>query len=141
MKIDRLKIVLDTNIILAAISTGSPYKKVLNDFFRDQYDLYVDYEILLEYEEMLQKNFSSTISNSFINLLLDQQNLYQIKSWFQLNLISTDPDDNKFVDCAFACNAHFIVSNDKHFNILQLINFPKIPVLKIDEFMSLLENL
>jgi uncharacterized protein len=57
-----------------------------------------------------------------------------------MNLISADPDDNKFVDCAFAANAHYIVTNDKHFNILKLIPFPKIALLKIQEFGNLLRN-
>ena len=53
-----------------------------------------------------------------------------------LELIPNDPDDNKFVDCAFSGNALFIVSDDKHFNILKEIGFPKISVMKVDDFMN-----
>jgi predicted nucleic acid-binding protein len=51
-------------------------------------------------------------------------------------LIKTDPDDNKFVDCAISANAKFIVTNDKHFNILQKIEFPKVSVLNILTFKN-----
>ena len=51
-----------------------------------------------------------------------------------------DEDDNKFVDCAFAANADFIVTNDAHFNVLNTIDFPSIPILSIDKFKSLLEE-
>jgi predicted nucleic acid-binding protein len=51
-----------------------------------------------------------------------------------------DIDDNKFVNCAFAGNVHFLVSNDKHFNILKTTPFPKIPLLSITEFFKLLSE-
>jgi len=46
--------------------------------------------------------------------------------------------DDKFVDCAFAANATFIVSDDKHFEALKEIQFPKIFVLKLKEFLGIL---
>ena len=51
-----------------------------------------------------------------------------------------DMDDNKFVNCAFAGNVHFLVSNDKYFNILKTTPFPKIPLLSITEFFELLSE-
>jgi predicted nucleic acid-binding protein len=48
--------------------------------------------------------------------------------------IEKDKDDNKFVDCAIAGNADYIISNDKHFNILSQIEFPSIEVLKYEDF-------
>lgn len=56
-----------------------------------------------------------------------------------LELIQADPDDNKFVDCAFAANATYIVSNDRHFDVLSKIDFPKIQVLKLIEFLQTLK--
>lgn len=53
-------------------------------------------------------------------------------------MIEIDEDDNKFVDCAFTAGASCIVSNDAHFKILNEIDFPKIFVLKIQEFVDLL---
>jgi predicted nucleic acid-binding protein len=50
------------------------------------------------------------------------------------------PDDNKFVDCAFAAQATYIVSDDSHFDELREIDFPKLLVLKLKEFMALLEK-
>ena len=52
--------------------------------------------------------------------------------------IQADPDDNKFVDCAFEANATYIVSNDKHFNALKEIDYPKIQVIKLIEFLQTL---
>ena len=53
---------------------------------------------------------------------------------YRWNLISKDPDDNKFVDCAIFGNADFIVSDDKHFKELENVDFPKVLVVRLDEF-------
>ena len=50
--------------------------------------------------------------------------------------VTADPDDNKFVDCAIASNAKYIVSQDHHFDILKKIPFPKIDVVTIEEFLK-----
>jgi predicted nucleic acid-binding protein len=59
---------------------------------------------------------------------------------FKFGLITADHDDDKFVDCAFAANATYIVSDDKHFDILKEISFPKLLVLKLKEFLGLLQQ-
>lgn len=55
---------------------------------------------------------------------------------FYFNLIKVDPDDNKFVDCAIAGNAKFIVTEDRHYDILQQIDFPKVNIIRLDEMMQ-----
>jgi predicted nucleic acid-binding protein len=56
-------------------------------------------------------------------------------------LIKTDIDDNKFVDCAIAANAHFIVTEDKHFTILEAIPFPKVNIISAEDFKNYLTDL
>ena len=56
------------------------------------------------------------------------------------HLIEEDHDDDKFVDCAFAANATFIVSDDKHYDVLQDIDFPKLLLLKLKYFLDLLQS-
>ena len=36
-----------------------------------------------------------------------------------------DPDDNKYCDCAIAGNAKYLVTEDKHFQILKSISIKK----------------
>ena len=61
-----------------------------------------------------------------------------IEPFYRFNLITQDPDDNKFVDCAIAGNATYIVSNDSHFDVLKQTDFPKLVVKRIQEFSTLL---
>jgi len=49
-------------------------------------------------------------------------------------LIESDHDDDKFVDCAFAANATYIVSDDKHFDVLKEISFTQLLVLKLKRY-------
>ena len=63
-----------------------------------------------------------------IQVILNSENVVFAHPTFRFNLIAVDPDDNKFVDCAIVTNAEYIVSQDKHFNILKKIDFPKVNV-------------
>ena len=68
------------------------------------------------------------------------------RSWYQLFVagiafqqsISQDSDDNKFVDCAVALDAEYIVTNHKHFNPLKTIPWPKVEIIKIVDFIKLI---
>lgn len=59
---------------------------------------------------------------------------------FHFELITSDKDDNKFVDYAIAANATYIVSEDKHFDVLKDITFPKLLVIKLKEFLKILNT-
>lgn len=52
--------------------------------------------------------------------------------------MTNDPDDNKFVDCAIASNADFIVTEDRHFQLLKDVPFPRVNVIGIEEFKEVL---
>ncbi|KJR43981.1 nucleotide-binding protein [Candidatus Magnetoovum chiemensis] len=60
--------------------------------------------------------------------------------FYKWNLIINDKDDNKFTDCAIAGGADYIVSEDKHFDIIKGIEFPKLRLLSTDEFMDRLQS-
>ena len=53
-------------------------------------------------------------------------------------MIRLDPDDDKFVDYAIASNADFIVTHDKHFNVLKDIDFPKVQTVNLTQFQQML---
>ena len=134
----RLKVVLDTNVILAALPEWSKYRIVFDALLNDEYDAVVNTEIFLEYEEKIREKFDQEVADLNLDALKILPNVFYQEVWFQFNLIANDPDDNKFVDCALAANVSFIVTNDKHFNALKKINFPKIELLTVEEFSAIL---
>ena len=131
---------LDTNCLISSLSKKGQYYPVWKGLQTGQYILCVSTEILEEYAEVIAQKMSAQIASSVIHLLLESSNVELINPYFSLHLIDADQDDNKFVDCAFAANATFIVSNDKHFDVLKVISFPQLIVLKLKEFLGLLQS-
>ena len=136
----RRRIVLDTNCLISSLSKKGQYYPVWKGLQTGQYILCVSTEILEEYAEVIAQKMSVQVASSVIHLLLESNNVELINPYFSLHLIDADHDDNKFVDCAFAANATFIVSNDKHFDVLKVISFPQLIVLKLKEFLGLLQS-
>jgi len=64
----------------------------------------------------------------------------KVDIFFKWQIIQEDGDDNKFVDCALNGGADYLVTDDKHYNILKKLGFPPIKVLKTVEFLELIEN-
>ena len=100
--------------------------------------LYVTISILEEYEEILVRLVGRFAAAEVINVILNCRNTRLINTYYDFNLIETDSDDNKFVDCAIAANAEFIVTEDRHFNILKTISFPQVNVIGLDDFINIL---
>ena len=94
----------------------------------------------MEYEEVIARRWHPEVAKAVIRMLIKLPNVYQTNVTFRMNLIEADADDNKFVDCAFANNVHCIVTNDRHFNVLKKIAFPKITVVTIDAFEQVLKK-
>ena len=133
-------VVLDTNCLLQSLSARSPYYKVWNDFVLGNYILCVSNEILEEYEEIIASHMSPTVARIAIETILRANNILKVDAQFHFNLITIDPDDNKFVDCAVVANADYIVSEDRHFDILRSIPFPHVEVKRLQDFYEELLN-
>lgn len=131
------RIVLDTNCLLAVLPSQSPYHNVWTDFIEGQLELCVSNEILSEYEEVLSIKTNPAFAEAIIKTLINKRNLIRITPTWRFRLIESDPDDNKFVDCAICGQSELIVSNDKLFDILKSINFPYVKVMRIQEYVLL----
>lgn len=131
------RIVIDTNCLLAVLPSQSPYHNVWTDFIEGQLELCVSNEILSEYEEVLSIKTNPAFAEAIIKTLINKRNLIRITPTWRFRLIESDPDDNKFVDCAICGQSELIVSNDKHFDILKSINFPYVKVMRIQEYVLL----
>ncbi len=134
MNITALKIVLDTNILIAVIGKKSPFRWIFDCIIEGKIILCVSNEILFEYQEILTKKTSAEVAENVVNFITINPFTEKMEIFFNFGLIADDPDDNKFVDCAIASNAICLVSNDKHFQILKTIDFPKVTILQLQKF-------
>ena len=136
-----MKIVLDTNCLLVSVQEYSDFFWLWQAFRDEKITLCYTTDILDEYHEKLSYYFSVPFADTVMEEILLSPNTLPITVYYKWNLITVDPDDNKFVDCAISANAACIISHDKHFNILKKIGFPKVNVISIDTFKSLITKI
>jgi len=134
----QMNIVLDTNCLLVSVQAYSEFFWLWQAFRDEKITLCYTTDILDEYYEVLSHYFSIPFADTVIEEILLSPNTIPITVYYKWNLITTDPDDNKFVDCAISANAACIVSHDKHFNVLRGIDFPKINVINIGNFKKII---
>ena len=113
------KIVLDTNCLLACISSKSENFRVWKDFQAGRFTLCVSNETLEEYQEIIARKANHVVAENVVNAIVESEFVEFIDPQFHLDLIAADHDDDKFIDCAFAANAVYIVSDDSHFDVLK----------------------
>lgn len=133
------RVVLDTNVLLVCISDRSKLHWVFQTLISQSYILCVSTEILAKYAEIIERYIGPETRESVLGLIENLPNVEQITSYYRFRLLK-DVDDDKFVDCAIAANASFIVSHDKDFAIVKTIDFPKVRVINTDEFFSELQT-
>ena len=136
---DKWRVVIDTNVILNALSPKLPYQHILRRALKGGFIWCITTEILLEYEEKIAEFYGETTSLTFLEALMMSSYVSKVEVFYRFNLLP-DLDDNKFVDCAFASNAHFIVSDDRVFQNLDKVDFPKIHRMTLNEFHDFLEK-
>ena len=131
-----MKVVIDTNVLVSALSRKSQYHWLVQQLLDEKIDVHVTDEILLEQEEVLNQKYSYSVANNFVAALKELPNVYFTQVYFHWRLLK-DEDDNKFVDCAIAANAGYLITHDKDFNILKQTDFPKINVANLNEFKAI----
>ncbi len=134
MNIIALKIVVDTNILIAIIGRKSPFRWIFDCIIQGKLILCVSNEILFEYREVLERKTNAEVAENVVNFIAVNPFTEKTDIYFNFGLVSQDEDDNKFVDCAISANAICLVSNDNHFQNLKMIKFPQVNVLTLSEF-------
>ena len=134
-----MKVVIDTNILWVSISRKSKTHWVYRCLLKGDFVLCVTTDILEEYEEIIGQKMGEEVAESFMQTLIYLPNTEFITRYYEWNLLhNIDPDDDKFVDCAVASSSDYLATNDRHFNILHEIDFPKINLINLDEFKKIL---
>lgn len=132
-----MKIVLDTNCLLLILSKKGNFYSIFEQIKIGNIQLVISTEIINEYEEILEKIYNHEVAENVIKAILNHSNTIFIdKIYYHWNLISVDKDDNKFVDAYITGNATYIVTNDKHFEILKLVKFPPVSIINLIDFKN-----
>ncbi|HEY2934734.1 MAG TPA: putative toxin-antitoxin system toxin component, PIN family [Acidobacteriota bacterium] len=108
-----MKVVVDTNVFVSSFFGGNP-RKIIDLWKEGQLTLCLSPGILEEYVNVLQR------------MGLEEEELEEILALFargwnslftaktpKLEIVASDPGDDKFIECAVALNARVIISGDK----------------------------
>ena len=134
------RVVIDTNCLLQILGAKSKYHFLFESFLQFGYVMCISNEVLLEYEEILRMKASPLAADLFVKVIVRSRNVIRKDPYFKWNIITNDFDDNKFVDCAFACRANYIVTNDNHFQEAANSPFPVFNVINLDDFSELMKQ-
>jgi len=131
-----MTVCLDTNDFLQIFGRKLPYHQILRALLDGRLTLAVSNEILLEYQEVTVKLSGSErwrAVEALLELLVRLHgNVRQVEPQFRFAIITADPDDNKFCDCAIAAEADFVVTDDAHFTALQSARYKPKPIAPAD---------
>ncbi len=128
--------VIDTNCLLASLNRNSPFHRLYELFVSEAFKWILSNEILTEYEEILAQYYSAATAQRVTEILINAPNTSFQEAYYKWQLVEADPDDNKYVDVAIAANADYLVTNDRHFEALRQLEFPRVPIISLQEFLG-----
>ena len=123
-----LRVVLDTNVIVSALITDGPPRRVLERCRAMEHVLFLSDAILAELAEVMRRKFGW--SEGQIAVLLQELRAFAlvVTPAQPVSRITDDPADNRVLECALEARADVIVSGDtRHLQPLQ--RFEGIPIL------------
>lgn len=131
------KVVVDTNVLVSALLFGGTPAKLIDLWQVGAIKPLASKQIIDEYLRVFTYP-KFKLSEEEINFLLYQQilpyfNVIDVHSGSEI--IKKDPKDDKFIWCALAGKAKFIISGDQH--LLALKSHRKIKILSPAEFIKI----
>ncbi len=127
-------VVCDTNIYISAYNFGGVSRQVLLLMQRRDFKLFISEPILIELKRILSKKFGW--SKPKVDELIKSILAYAAKviPGKEITRITSDPTDNRILECAVAAQADFLISGDH--SLLELKNYQGITVLTPRQFLD-----
>lgn len=137
-----MKIVPDANIYVSALVSkfGNP-RRIFDLWLAKRFDILISEPILneidrvLRYPRITKRHLLDDAAITLFTELLAEQAVW-VEPVEMLNVIIDDESDNRYVECAVAGRADFIVSGDE--DLLKIGSFRGIFVLSPASFLALL---
>lgn len=136
-----MRVVLDTNVVASRyVSPIGPPARIFSLWETNEFELIISEAILAEYKRVLMYPHLQArhrMDDQQIDVELNDLRRFAtvVEVDITLTVITEDPSDNKFVECAVAGDADYIVSGDKH--LLDLGEYRGIQILSPAIFLAL----
>lgn len=114
------RVVLDTNVFVSSFFGGNP-RKIIDLWKSGEITLCLSKPIIEEYVGVLGRMGlqNERELDELLGLFAHGFHVLFTAKTPQLHVVEEDPDDNKFVECAVALKAKFVVSGDKKLTAIQ----------------------
>ena len=134
-----MRAVIDTNVFVSSFFGGVPLK-VIEYWFSGKLTLCVSSPILKEYFDVLSRfEFEDEpLLHRLMSAFEKNFNLLFVNNPKEQLWVKEDPADNKFIACAIALKAEYIVSGDAH--LKKLKNIGKFKIVSPSEMLEALED-
>ena len=129
-----LKVVLDTNIFIAAyFNRKSASARIIDLCLENKHELIFSSRLRKEIELILRnvkadKEFQEKVRSLFIKAS-------QVESNQKVFKIKQDPEDNKLLECALEGKADYLITSDDH--LLEIGEFTQTKICKPTQFLKL----
>ena len=133
-----MKVVFDTNVLVAAFATEGLCSKILHRANRRNFQLFISPFILQEFVKTLEKKIGlrpKEIESAQGILLEVVESVDPEECGIEVSRICRDVDDNQVLACALACKARYIVTGDQ--DLLDLKIFDNIKIISPRDFERL----
>ena len=135
-----MRIVIDTNVVISGlISPSGLPAQIIDLWILNEITVCLSTKIIEEYISVLLRPKFQRVGTSkeryrIISELVKLENTMMVNPDFKLDIISEDPDDNIFLECAIEAKAEIIISGDDH--LLNLAEFQGIHIFRPVEFLQ-----
>jgi putative PIN family toxin of toxin-antitoxin system len=133
------KVVIDTNIFISGFGWDAKPEEVLKLLKQRRIVNYVSIKILDELKRVVsypKLKFSDLLQNKIIEFVFFYSEI--IEPTEHISHITKDPDDNKFLECAIAANAEFIISGDPH--LIKVAEYRAVKIVDAATFLNIVLN-
>jgi putative PIN family toxin of toxin-antitoxin system len=115
-----MRVVIDTNILVSAAITGrKPESIIVWIIAQPDYEWVISEEILAEYLEVLARRklkLTDAQRSRWLSLIQTSTQLIDVSTKIDF---PRDQKDAKFLECAIAANADFLITGDRDFTEVQ----------------------
>ena len=135
-----MRVVIDTNVFVSSFFGGKP-KQIIDLWISGELYLCMSQEILEEYVAVLTR---LGLKNEWeIGKLLDifarnYHTVFTAETPKLSTIVQKDPDDDKFIECAVALGAEYVISGDKA--LLDVVKYINISILSPADFLEIIRN-
>lgn len=139
-----MRVVVDTNVVVSRYLTPRGIAaQVLVLWEQGAFELLVSEQILEEYRRVLAYPKIATLHQMNVDdietIIADFREMSTlVEPVEEIQVIAADPDDDKWLSCASAGGADYIVSGDHH--VLTLGSYKNIPILSPAVFVAVVNQ-